>query len=1775
MKRWITGLLLAGCACAQQVDYNSQVQNAPGFLSDQQRTPFATVYVAGAAAVASSKVLALTKVWMVTTSGTIPGQIAFNGGVIQPAAGQTVTFTVQSAPLATICDISLGGGCIIYGPNSVIFPAWWGAKGDATGYTGGTDDTVALQATFNGAPNGPIGGGAPNIATTISFSYGRYKISNHIVIPAAKNITVIGAGVPNGNSAEAYIWQTNANANTFDACTTPPAGFSVQNMGFDGPAVSFTAGTGSAICLGASTGPAVFDSTITHNYFRNTPNAAIFATSEEGYDIGDNVSTLGNYFFLCAQGATQCDNNRIHDNWIYSQRKAGIYIAKGIDNAIRDNQFYLNGDATNSFGAIVLNSTPSSGSDTSIRNTAITTNSFHANNYDIVLRGTASVSGNTGIIGALISDNTSDLENYSGIYVNTADQVKIISNRISSSSQATLNTYPAIDLEGATDQVTVESNMVTLSSAGTGANYALFTGSSTTNTVLGINQFVGQTGRVNLNGSQVAAVIDGNLTCANCGGGGGGGGSYGSLTNTPSITTSSFTGSIPAAITSLGAGGGTIIVNQNTSAAVTTTIPSNITLSCNPNVTITNSTSTTDVLSFASAATNVSIIGCNIAGGNNGISGNNISFITIKNNTITGYHTSGIITGTPAVNMTISGNTIKSCATGCSDAIFIQDPISLTTITNNLIDTTGSVNSGTGGAHGIAVHTFSGGGAADRLTIAGNFINHFGSNFMIEVTQNSSGGTINGCTIGSNHLLAGAVDNGAISVGGGVNCDISDNDINMNAKLPNIASVEVVNSSFSTLNSNSVYNVAANGTALSIDSSNHTIASGNQWGGFVLLVDSGTFSGVVNLSDNQILNSSITIPTSSTVTTAGAVHLQCNVTSCSALRNSFNGLRIAGVSASGSVGINLELDTGTVDSTQILNTTLVGFTTGITQSAGITNTTTAGTQAPAPQKFFGTSAPGSIVGNLPGDTFFDTTGHVSYFCNAVPTTQAPACTSVASGQWTLSSGATTPGGTNGQIQVNNSGALGGLNSTGTGNVVRAATPTISNLTVTGTCTGCASGSPYSSIINAGSTIACDGTTNDTTAWNVLLAVSGGTIIMPKNCISIVGGTGGGNPLLPSGANITLDCEGSTLKLVTGGVNQLILLNGVAGFTMHNCTLDGNSENGVTSLFEADSSTELRIYQNVFQNVGTPGILNLSIGVNFSISGGIFQGNHVTNIAGSCVMVSGSNAGWEGLGNHLDHCYKEGMDFFQSTTYTFVGNTVDHVYDYGGGGTGQYGNGVYVAQAINTGTITGNTIKQTEYSGIRIADSVAAAITGNHFIETGDWCILGSEFTGGENNISGNTCKDGLGGGIFAGNAADDLNYGINITGNSLYNMAGCCSIKTGLVTPVFGMGVLADGMTSVMSNLVDGAYYGVVCANGGGVAFTDFGCIMQNNNIMDTRPITIAVSSTTGSVVGMQNGVGTDLIYTGTSLSAAKKVAAVVSCAPINTGVTCTAPTTLTVRMLKGLFVATDAIVDSGPTGNLTATAGTVVGPYLDYVTLASTTNFNLFDAVTIGSGATLAKGRIVCSTSVTTNSKCPLANHIVVQLQANASNILVPIPATGTLTDSTTSATSAISASALTPNHEQVGVMMSAADIATTCSLASLTNNIAGYAVQPIGGLKMSSGFPDGAIYALGTGSCVTRSPMMGGAPIIASGFGTSPAFVGTPTDTAFTINIGTGGSASSGVITFAVPYTNQTPSCVASEQGSILAVKVVPTITNLTLSVSGAFGVSDLISVQCSGGN
>lgn len=92
------------------------------------------------------------------------------------------------------------------------------------------------------------------------------------------------------------------------------------------------------------------------------------------------------------------------------------------------------------------------------------------------------------------------------------------------------------------------------------------------------------------------------------------------------------------------------------------------------------------------------------------------------------------------------------------------------------------------------------------------------------------------------------------------------------------------------------------------------------------------------------------------------------------------------------------------------------------------------------------------------------------------------------------------------------------------------------------------------------------------------------------------------------------------------------------------------------------------------------------------------------------------------------------------------------------------------------------------------------------------------------------------------------------------------------------------------------------------------------------------------------------------------------------------------------------------------------------------------------------------------------------------------------------------------------------------------------------------------------------------GGTVPTVSACGTSPSVVGN--NTAGTITIGTGGTATSCLLTFATtPVFTNIPHCFVNDQSAIISVQAVPTTTTVTFNATLAFAASTLLDYHCVG--
>lgn len=99
------------------------------------------------------------------------------------------------------------------------------------------------------------------------------------------------------------------------------------------------------------------------------------------------------------------------------------------------------------------------------------------------------------------------------------------------------------------------------------------------------------------------------------------------------------------------------------------------------------------------------------------------------------------------------------------------------------------------------------------------------------------------------------------------------------------------------------------------------------------------------------------------------------------------------------------------------------------------------------------------------------------------------------------------------------------------------------------------------------------------------------------------------------------------------------------------------------------------------------------------------------------------------------------------------------------------------------------------------------------------------------------------------------------------------------------------------------------------------------------------------------------------------------------------------------------------------------------------------------------------------------------------------------------------------------------------------------------------------------------------GAAPTISSGFGTSPSIVNSNGTIAFTINVGTGGTASSGVIGLSTATVGwncfasdqSTPGTNVTKQTATATTTATLTNYNSTTGIAAAWTASDILKVSC----
>ncbi len=110
-----------------------------------------------------------------------------------------------------------------------------------------------------------------------------------------------------------------------------------------------------------------------------------------------------------------------------------------------------------------------------------------------------------------------------------------------------------------------------------------------------------------------------------------------------------------------------------------------------------------------------------------------------------------------------------------------------------------------------------------------------------------------------------------------------------------------------------------------------------------------------------------------------------------------------------------------------------------------------------------------------------------------------------------------------------------------------------------------------------------------------------------------------------------------------------------------------------------------------------------------------------------------------------------------------------------------------------------------------------------------------------------------------------------------------------------------------------------------------------------------------------------------------------------------------------------------------------------------------------------------------------------------------------------------------------------------------------------------------DGVITLNNNAAAIGSQLKVDALPTVASGFGTSPAITAGSTPLAGSVNVGTGGTATSGIINFNGTAFTAAPFCIADSTSSNITTRTSASTTQLTLTTTVAWGASDVLDWIC----
>lgn len=140
-----------------------------------------------------------------------------------------------------------------------------------------------------------------------------------------------------------------------------------------------------------------------------------------------------------------------------------------------------------------------------------------------------------------------------------------------------------------------------------------------------------------------------------------------------------------------------------------------------------------------------------------------------------------------------------------------------------------------------------------------------------------------------------------------------------------------------------------------------------------------------------------------------------------------------------------------------------------------------------------------------------------------------------------------------------------------------------------------------------------------------------------------------------------------------------------------------------------------------------------------------------------------------------------------------------------------------------------------------------------------------------------------------------------------------------------------------------------------------------------------------------------------------------------------------------------------------------------------------------------------------------------------------------------------------------------------TATSNLTATGNVLSGASFIVPGAGAWLGSADGVWVLRNNGNTIGSELKVDALPTVGSGFGTSPSVTAGSTPFAGSVNVGTGGAATSGVITWGGTAFPSSPFCDYSTTTTNAVTRGTPTTTQLTLNSTTAWTASDIVSWIC----